>query len=91
MAGIMDISTLKKLFGKVIKEFRIKSDQTQEELADASELDRTYISLIERGLRSPTVVIVVTLCRGLGISTADLFKRFDEVLRAHIESERNKK
>jgi transcriptional regulator with XRE-family HTH domain len=87
----MDTDTLKKLFGKAIREFRIKSDQTQEGLADAAEVDRTYISMIERGLRSPTVAIVYVLCKALGITTAELFRRFDELLRAYIESERRPK
>jgi len=46
---------LEKIFGQVLKNVREKAGITQETLALSSELDRTYISLLERGLRTPTI------------------------------------
>ena len=36
---------------------------SQDKLSEASNFDRTSISLLERGLRSPTLDTVICLCR----------------------------
>jgi transcriptional regulator with XRE-family HTH domain len=41
-------------------------------MADLCELDRTYISKLERGASSPTLRTVDTICRRLEIALADL-------------------
>jgi transcriptional regulator with XRE-family HTH domain len=46
---------LEKIFGQVLKNVRQEAGITQEALALSSGLDRTYISLLERGLRTPTI------------------------------------
>jgi len=52
-------------FACVLREFRKESGMSQERLALDAELDRTYISLLERGLRQPSLktlfAIAVTL------------------------------
>ena len=50
---------------------RRRRELSQEELADAAGLHRTHISLIERGLREPSLDTLVKLCRGLGVSPAE--------------------
>jgi len=40
---------------EVLREFRKESGLSQERLALDAELDRTYISLLERGLRQPSI------------------------------------
>jgi transcriptional regulator with XRE-family HTH domain len=40
-----------KAFGKALQEFREERDVSQERLGPVAGLERTYISLIERGLR----------------------------------------
>lgn len=47
---------------------------TQEALAERAELDRTYISDIERGRRNPGIVNVVRLARALGTTPAELLR-----------------
>jgi transcriptional regulator with XRE-family HTH domain len=51
---------------------------TQEQLADRSGVDQTYISLIERGLRNPSDTIKARLAQALGIAPSML--RFSEAL-----------
>ena len=46
---------LEKIFGQVLKEIREEKGLSQEFVALESSLDRTYISLLERGLRNPTI------------------------------------
>lgn len=74
-----------KLFGRAVKEFRRKAELSQEELADKANLDRTYISLIERGQRSPTVRAVIAICDALDLPTATLFNRLDELRRQQAQ------
>ena len=45
---------------------------SQEELAHRANLHRTYISLIERGVRKPTVEVVDRIARALAIKTSAL-------------------
>ncbi|MED3727087.1 helix-turn-helix transcriptional regulator [Priestia filamentosa] len=46
---------IEQAFGLVIKKYRLQRSMSQEKLAFESELDRTYISLLERGKRRPTI------------------------------------
>lgn len=59
--------------GKSLKTLRIAANMSQEMLAFKAEVDRTYISLIERGLANPSILALATICFGLGITLADLF------------------
>ncbi|MFM8297028.1 MAG: helix-turn-helix domain-containing protein [Microcystis aeruginosa] len=36
-------------------------------------MDRTYISLLERGKRNPSLLCLISLCRALNISLSELF------------------
>lgn len=70
-------------FGKVLRELRVQRGQTQETLAFESSLDRTYISLLELGKRSPTLDTILALCGALDISLSLLALRLEECLREH--------
>lgn len=48
---------------------------SQQDLALESELDRTYISLLERGLRQPTITTLIVLAGALETDPAVLIKR----------------
>ena len=47
--------SLNSAFGRVLRELRTLKKLTQEELAHRSNLHRTYISDLERGLKSPSL------------------------------------
>jgi DNA-binding XRE family transcriptional regulator len=70
----MDIS---KAFGENVRKYRKARGLSQEQFALKYEVDRTYISGIERGKRNPTIEIVQKLARALGVSIADLFDGCD--------------
>jgi transcriptional regulator with XRE-family HTH domain len=53
-------------FGAALRRARTQKGLSQEELAEATNLDRTYISLLETGKRNPSLICIVTLCNALG-------------------------
>ena len=55
-----------------VKSCRNRLGLSQEDLADAAGLHRTYISGIERGIRNPSISIVAKLAKALGVEPADL-------------------
>lgn len=62
----MDTSPwLNEVFGAELRRVRKAANLTQEELAFRTGLDRTYISLLERGLKSPTLTTFFRLCQEL--------------------------
>jgi len=64
--------------GKVLREIREQSGFTQETLAFESEVDRSFISLIERGESSPTFDTICSLCKALDINFSYLAAKLDQ-------------
>ncbi|MFS1517389.1 helix-turn-helix domain-containing protein [Bacillus sp. SCS-151] len=69
---------LEDKIGKSLKKHRKNMGLSQEELAHRCNLDRTYISMLERGLRKPTVQTIFSLCRELNIKPSDFIKEVEE-------------
>lgn len=55
-----------------VKAARKELDLSQEALALETEIDRTYISGIERGLRNPSLTLIVKLATALKTTPAAL-------------------
>lgn len=64
--------------GEVIKAYRKKIDVSQEELAYRANLDRTFVSRVERGLRQPTIKSLLQLAQALEISASELVGKIEE-------------
>ena len=60
--------------GERIKNHRLAQNLSQEELASKCEFDRTYISMLERGKRNPSLLNLLKLCTGLEIKIDELLK-----------------
>ena len=67
-------------FAQVLRRLRRDKGLSQEELAHQSDLDRTYISLLERGLRQPSLSSILKLSKPLGVSSADILAEVEEKL-----------
>lgn len=67
-------------FGAVLQEYRILRGMTQERLGFEAHLDRTFISLLERGQRQPSLNTVFQLSHALGLSPAQFVQRVEEKL-----------
>jgi transcriptional regulator with XRE-family HTH domain len=61
-------------FGRAVRRYREKLGLSQEKFAFDVELDRTYVSGIERGVRNPTVKTILRLTRALGVAPSTLLK-----------------
>ncbi|MEO0452854.1 MAG: helix-turn-helix transcriptional regulator [Verrucomicrobiota bacterium] len=54
------------VFGKLLKEKRLKIGLSQELLAEKAEVHPTYIGLLERGKRSPSINVAARVAHALG-------------------------
>ena len=65
----MSVEQIRAQFAENLRMHREKSGLSQEALAEACELHRTEISLLERCKRSPRLETLVILARGLELSS----------------------
>lgn len=70
---------IKEAIAIVIKQERKKNKLSQEELAHLCNIDRTYISLLERQKRSPTLDVIFRLSNSFNIKPSS-FVNMLEVL-----------
>lgn len=59
-------------FGHIVRRRRLAAGLTQEALADRAKLHPTYIGMVERGVRNPTLDVCDKISIALGISLAVL-------------------
>lgn len=64
---------VKRRFGMAVRKARAQAGLSQEGLAAAAGLDRTYIGGVERGERNPSLVSLKKIADGLGLSMSELF------------------
>lgn len=51
---------------------------SQEALAESAGLHRTYVGMLERGERTPTIIAVKQLADALGVTMVDLIRELEE-------------
>lgn len=56
------MSTINGALGKTIRRLRVEKQLSQEEFAHRAGLHRTYVSQLERGLKSPTLDVICKVC-----------------------------
>lgn len=61
----------------VIKKRRVALGFSQEKLAEQCGFDRTYISMLERGMRNPSLQNLFKLAEGLETSVSRLTEIYD--------------
>ena len=69
---------LLRALGFALKRLRESKRLTQEALAEKADLDRTYLSDIERGARNPGIKNVARLAKALGVTTSQLLEGINE-------------
>lgn len=68
----MSRPSLEQSFGKVLRHAREQAEISQEELSFRAGVHRTYVSQIERGLKSPTLGVLFRLSGAVGIKPSEL-------------------
>lgn len=74
------IPGLERVFGDVLRKHRRAMKLTQEELSLEAGLDRTFVSLMERGLRRPSLTTIFLLARQFGIPASKLIREVEDRL-----------
>ena len=66
---------IREVFARNLRRYRRAARLSQEELAHRSDIDRTYISSLERSVYAASIDVVDRLAAALEIQAADLLVR----------------
>jgi transcriptional regulator with XRE-family HTH domain len=66
-------------FGRAVRQLRFERGLKLQELARTAGLHWTYLSGIERGLRNPSMRVLVAIAGSFGLSTAELVRRAEKI------------
>lgn len=62
------------VFGHNVSRLRTQAGLSQDKLAEKADLDRTYLSGIERGIRNPGITVAIRIVHALGVTLDQLCK-----------------
>ncbi|WP_153788979.1 helix-turn-helix domain-containing protein [Pseudomonas sp. EMN2] len=68
-------------FGRVLRERRKLAGLTQEQLALEADIQRNYVSLIERGVNQPTITVIFKLAAALKCQPSALIVDVEAIVR----------
>lgn len=74
---------LAQAFGQVLRERRLAAGLSQERLALEAGVDRTFVSLLERGGRQPTLGTLWRLAGAMGVRPSDLVSAVEKTHKTH--------
>lgn len=78
-----------KQFGNTVRRLRGNQGWSQEDLAEFSGLHRTYISGIERGVRNPSLSIIIQVAKALKVHPSLLFsEKVEDEKQERIQHQR---
>ncbi len=69
--------------GAALREQRERVGWSQEDLGFEAEIDRTYVSGVERGVRNPTIANLLKVCKALGVRPSQVLRQAED--RARFE------
>jgi transcriptional regulator with XRE-family HTH domain len=78
------MSAISKRFGDALRKHRTLQGLSQESLAEKSGLHPTYIGMVERGLRSPTLAAATKMARALRVEILKLIEEAEPVFDVSI-------
>jgi len=65
-------ATPQRLFGEVVRAERLRQKLSQEELAHRSDISTAFMSHVERGTKTVSLVTIAKLANGLGVKGGEL-------------------
>ncbi|SEJ00906.1 DNA-binding transcriptional regulator, XRE-family HTH domain [Alkalibacterium gilvum] len=71
---------LEQAFGSVLRKKRLEKNYTQEALAHSCKVDRTFIGLLERSKRQPTITTIFKLCKALDVKPSEIFIEIESMV-----------
>ena len=81
VGGDPTLSKLTRAFGAILRERRTKAGLSQEALAHLAKTQQGYISLMEHGRRSPSLVTLALLAEALNVSMATLVREVGKTIQ----------
>lgn len=69
-----DVGRHREAFGARVRDLRLSAGLSQEELANAAGIHRTYLSSLERGQRNVSLDNIIALARALKIDVGRMFE-----------------
>ncbi|MTW88376.1 helix-turn-helix domain-containing protein [Virgibacillus dakarensis] len=72
--------------GIILRKYRNEANLSQEQLALKCNLDRTYIGMLERGQRQPTISTLFSIAENLNIAASAFIKEVEELLDGEISN-----
>jgi transcriptional regulator with XRE-family HTH domain len=72
------VDPLARQFGAVVRRLRKAANVSQEALAETAGLHRTYISMLERGVRMPSILVAQQVAKALGTTMGELLTQVDQ-------------
>lgn len=76
--------TFREAFGASVSYHRRARGISQEELAERSDLDRTYVSGVERGRRNPTLLVIERLAAGVEMLPSELLRDAEILIKGGV-------
>ena len=65
------------MLGDALRQRRLAAGLSQESLANKAGIDRTYVSILERDLQSPTVDMLIRLSRAMGVLASEVLAEIE--------------
>jgi len=73
--------TIEEAFGEVIRDLRKSNQISQEKLAELSNLDRSFISLMECGHKQPSLITIYQLAKAFKLSASKILSLTEEKIK----------
>ena len=74
---------IREIFAYNLRTLRKAQSMSQEELAYRADIDRTYVSSLERSVYNASIDIVERVARVLGVEASDMLKRPSQTGRSN--------
>jgi len=86
--GSPEDRSIEKFFGQVLQQLRKERGLSQEELGFESGYHRTYISLLERGKKSPSLQTMFQLAKALKVELSEIVERIQTLVAPRSKKKR---
>ena len=83
----MPLPSLSKRFGTAVRFRRMAAEMSQEALAEKAALHPTYVSMVERGIRNPTLDVAARLAKALKVSLPELIEEAQQLRGSDLKKE----